>query len=73
MKPIDKEKNIPITARPTITEKTTSWDLMKLADDQDCEAYEAADIEQIPADRKRKYRDFYNDVKQPCDYIKEDW
>ncbi len=67
------DKNIPTAEKPTVAEKTTNWDLMKLAEQQDCDAYEAADIEMLPADKKRKYRDFYNDVKQPCDYIKEDW
>ena len=53
--------------------KLDDWHLMRLADDQDCEAYEVADLERVLTSSKSKYKEFYNDVKQPSDYVKEDW
>ncbi len=47
--------------------------LLKLAEEQDVECFEEYELEEEIEDRKRKYKDFYDDVKQPSDYIKEDW
>ena len=52
---------------------TSNWDLMLLADEQDCEAFDAQDFEELPTSKKSRYKEFYNDVKQPSDYVKEDW
>lgn len=54
-------------------------DLLKLAEEQDVEAYSIEDFEEnIPSQTatqkyKRQYEDFYDDVKQASKYIKEDW
>ncbi len=47
--------------------------LLMLAESQDVEAFEAYELEEEVVDKKKKYKDFYDDVKQPSDYIKEDW
>lgn len=53
-------------------------DLLKIAENQDTEAFEAQDFEEeqkgtSPQKYKQKYTDFYDDVKQESKYIKEDW
>lgn len=48
-------------------------ELLKLAEQQDVEAYDNEDFEQPPKKFSEQYRDFYDDVKQPNNYIKEDW
>ena len=45
-------------------------DLLKLAELQDSEAFYEQDFEETESE---KYSDFYDDVKQPKNYIKEDW
>lgn len=47
--------------------------LLKLAQEQDCEAYNNEDLQKQDDDFKQKYNDFYNDIKQKNKYIKEDW
>ncbi len=47
--------------------------LLILAESQDVEAFDESELEQEQLSQKRKYKDFYDDVKQPSDYIKEDW
>ena len=53
-------------------------ELLKIAEEQDVEAYEEQDFEADAKSKenkqfKDKYYDFYDDVKQPSKYIKEDW
>ena len=53
-------------------------DLLKIAQNQDSESFEAQDFEeeQKTTDTqkyKQEYCDFYDDVKQKSKYIKEDW
>ena len=51
-------------------------DLLKLAEKQDVEAYTEQDFEEERKENenfKEKYSNFYDDVKQPSKYIKEDW
>ena len=53
-------------------------DLLRLAEDQDVEAYSIEDFEEensLTATQKYKknYEDFYDDIKQSSKYIKEDW
>lgn len=52
-------------------------ELLKLAEQQDVEAYNSEDFAQEEFDAtqnfKESYSNFYNDVKQPNKYIKEDW
>mgnify|MGYP005780802671 FL=1 len=45
-------------------------ELLKLAEFQDSEAFYEEDFEETEA---QKYSDFYDDIKQPKNYIKEDW
>lgn len=45
-------------------------ELLKLAELQDSEAFYEQDFEETEA---QKYSDFYDDIKQPKHYIKEDW
>ncbi len=47
--------------------------LLMLAESQDVEAFEDYELEEENQTKKQKYKDFYDDVKQPSDYIKEDW
>lgn len=54
-------------------EKMDKLELLKLAEQQDVEAYDNEDFEQPPKKFSEQYRDFYDDVKQPNNYIKEDW
>ena len=51
----------------------SQWELMLLAEEQDSEAFEAQDFEYDDRSFKQKYKDFYDDVKHPVDYVKEDW
>ena len=52
----------------------TKLDLLKLAQEQDVEAYEPYELlDNDESNFKQKYNDFYDDVKQPSKYIKEDW
>jgi len=52
-------------------------ELLRVAEDQDVEAFEAGDFEEEKKDSvqdfKEKYSDYYDDVKQSSRYIKEDW
>lgn len=46
-------------------------ELMRLSENVD-DAYEQSDFEPQKSS-KDKYDDFYDDIKQPSRYIKEDW
>ena len=46
---------------------------MMLAEEQDCEAFEAQDFDLPNEDYKKRYKELYDDVKHSADYIKEDW
>ena len=52
-------------------------ELLRLAENQDVEAYDEQDFEESYQSSTQKYKqeynDFYNDVKQSSKYIKEDW
>ncbi len=48
-------------------------ELMRLSENCDEDAYEQEDFEQRKPSRKEKYDEYYDDVKQPSRYIKEDW
>lgn len=52
----------------------TKLELMRLSETQDDDAFDFEDFPR-PDNRtdKDKYKDLYNDIKQPSDYIKEDW
>lgn len=54
-------------------EKMDKLELLKLAEQQDVEAYDNEDFELPPKKFSEQYRDFYDDIKQPNNYIKEDW
>ena len=47
--------------------------LMKLAEEQDSECIEDYEMEEINQTKDQQYKDYYDDVKRSCDYIKEDW
>lgn len=52
-------------------------DLLRLAEQQDVEAFDERDFEEDTPNKTQKYKEqyteFYNDVKQSSNYIKEDW
>ncbi len=48
-------------------------DLMRLSENCDEDAFEQEDFVQRQPSKKDKYDEFYDDVKQPSRYIKEDW
>ena len=52
-------------------------ELLKIAEEQDVEAYEEQDFQENTNDKNKQFKDnyydFYDDVKQPSKYIKEDW
>ena len=53
----------------------TDYELMRLSETVDEDAYESEDFhdpERKKSDAQR-YSEFYDDVKQPSKYIKEDW
>ena len=54
-------------------ENMDKLELLKLAEEQDVEAYDNEDFELPPKKFSEQYRDFYDDIKQPNNYIKEDW
>lgn len=47
-------------------------EMLKIAENQDCEAIWPEDLQQ-EVSLKEKYTEFYDDIKQPSKYIKEDW
>ena len=51
----------------------TDYELMRLSDTVDEDALESEDFPAAPLTAKQKYDEFYDDVKQPSRYIKEDW
>lgn len=59
------------------TKKATSMlDMMKLSaqmDDDGVIPEEEMDARAERSSDREKYMDYYDDVKQPCKYIKEDW
>lgn len=48
-------------------------ELLKLAELQDDDAYDEQDLSENSNNFKTDYEEFYDDVKQPNKYIKEDW
>lgn len=48
-------------------------ELLKLAEEQDVEAFTNEDFEEPKKDFSQQYKDFYDDVKQPNNFVKEDW
>ncbi len=51
----------------------TNLELMRIAENADEDAFEQDDFPQRKKTSKELYDDFYDDVKQPSRYIKEDW
>lgn len=51
----------------------TDYELMRLSETVDEDAYEREDFDPPAKSQKQIYDDFYDDVKQPSRYIKEDW
>ena len=48
--------------------------LLKMQEEQDCEEIDERELEEDKEpDFKKKYTEFYDDVKQPFKFIKEDW
>lgn len=51
--------------------------LMKIAENEDCESFDIQDLHEQEYNKKKTkkqaYKEFYDDIKQPSDYIKEDW
>ncbi len=45
--------------------------ILKIAENQDCEALYSEDFDEPTINEN--YENFYNDLKQPSKYIKEDW
>ncbi len=51
----------------------TNLELMRISENSDEDAFEHDDFESKPKSAKERYDEFYDDVKQPSRYIKEDW
>ena len=51
----------------------TNLELMRLSDNADEDAFEQEDFPVLKKSAKDAYDEFYDDVKQPSRYIKEDW
>ncbi|MBD5132011.1 MAG: hypothetical protein HDT28_05415 [Clostridiales bacterium] len=51
----------------------TNLELMRIAENAEEDAFEQEDFPQTKKSSKEVYDDFYDDVKQPSRYIKEDW
>ena len=60
----------------TMKKATSMLDMMKLSaqmDDDGVIPEEEMDARAERSSDREKYMDYYDDVKQPCKYIKEDW
>lgn len=51
----------------------TNLELMRISETADEDAFEQDDFPRPKKTVKQAYDDFYDDVKQPSRYIKEDW
>ena len=51
----------------------TDYELMRLSETVDEDALEREDFDPPARSPKQIYDDFYDDIKQPSRYIKEDW
>lgn len=51
----------------------TNLELMRISENADEDAFEQDDFDQHKKSSKQIYDEFYDDVKQPSRYIKEDW
>lgn len=51
----------------------TNLELMRISENADEDAFEQEDFDQRKRSEKERYDDYYDDVKQPSRYIKEDW
>ena len=51
----------------------TNLELMRISENADEDAFEQDDFQQQTKSQKQIYDEFYDDVKQPSRYIKEDW
>ncbi|MCH5165518.1 MAG: hypothetical protein J1G01_03860 [Clostridiales bacterium] len=51
----------------------TNLELMRISENADEDAFEQEDFPTSRKSAKEIYDDFYDDVKQPSRYIKEDW
>lgn len=51
----------------------TNLELMRISENADEDAFEQEDFPLPKKSSKDIYDDFYDDVKQPSRYIKEDW
>ncbi|MCH5161761.1 MAG: hypothetical protein J1G04_06995 [Clostridiales bacterium] len=51
----------------------TDYELMRLSETVDEDAFEPDDFPEKKKSDKQLYSEFYDDVKQPSKYIKEDW
>ena len=51
----------------------TDYELMRLSELSDEDAYEQEDFDVRQESSQLAYDEFYDDVKQPSRYIKEDW
>ena len=53
-------------------------ELLKLQEEQDCEELDERELEEKEREKKgpsfkESYENFYDDVKQPYKFVKEDW
>ena len=64
---------IDIRRRPCYTCAMTDYELMRLSETVDEDAFEREDFPAPKKSDKQAYDEFYDDVKQPSRYIKEDW
>lgn len=51
----------------------TNLELMRLSENADEDAFEQEDFDRRVKTAKERYDEFYDDVKQPSRFIKEDW
>ena len=51
----------------------TDYELMRLSETDDEDAFEQDELLEKEKSADQKYSEFYDDVKQPSRYIKEDW
>ena len=51
----------------------TEYELLRISEQSDEDAFEQEDFEQRKKSAKQVYDEYYDDVKQPSRYIKEDW
>ena len=67
------DKSLAMSRNVVYNVAMTNLELMRISENADEDAFEQDDFPQRRKSAKDAYDEFYDDVKQPSRYIKEDW